>query len=72
LHAPRRKSFLGVAMAMRTRLPCSSTAKHTTAMTTTSAYRCVVASFNFVGWRSTTPSSVAMLQLLCFSDLLMS
>ncbi len=61
-----------MAMAMRMRLPCSSTAEHTAAMTTTSAYGCVVASFNFVGWRSTTPSTVAMLQLLCFPDPLMS
>ena len=71
-HAPRRKSFPGVAMAMRIRSPCWSTAAHTAAMTTARAYGCFVASLSFVGCRSWTPSSVAMLQLLCFPDPLTS
>mmetsp|Transcript_53689 Transcript_53689/g.141530 ORF Transcript_53689/g.141530 Transcript_53689/m.141530 type:complete len:203 (+) Transcript_53689:562-1170(+) len=64
-HAPRRKSFPGLAMAMRMRSPCLSMPETRAAMMTGKASGLPVASLSALGFRSCTPSLVARDQLLC-------
>mmetsp|Transcript_1685 Transcript_1685/g.4140 ORF Transcript_1685/g.4140 Transcript_1685/m.4140 type:complete len:229 (+) Transcript_1685:647-1333(+) len=71
-HAPRRKSFPGDEMAMRIKSPCSSTAATRAAMMTGKACSLPEASKQSSGLRTWTPSRVAMDQLLCFPEPLMS